>query len=121
MSPLTLGQLCTMKVQSLLSIPTDYQPEYPLMPKVTKGKYGVQKLLSSLKIDKACGPEGLKPILLKNLSEQISPLVNKLFQSSLDTGNIPADWSEANATPLFKKGNKSNPANYRPISLTCIL
>ena len=121
MSPLKLGQLCKMKVQSLLSFPKGYQIKYPLMPQVTIGVKGVEKLLSSLKVDKACGPDNIKPILLKNLSVQISPLVTKLFQRSLDTGTIPADWSKANVTPLFKKGDKGNPANYRPISLTCIL
>ena len=30
-------------------------------------------------------------------------------------------WKEANVAPLFKKGVKSDPLNYRPVSLTCIL
>ena len=34
---------------------------------------------------------------------------------------IPSDWTKANVSPVFKKGNKNDPANYRPISLTCIL
>ena len=43
-----------------------------------------------------------------------------LFQASLDQGVVPPDWKTANVVPLFKKGDKSKPENYRPISLTSI-
>lgn len=119
MNPLKLGQLCSMKTKHLFS--TTKLPQYPKMPDISISVGGVQKLLSTLQIGKACGPDDLKPIVLKNLSVQIAPLVTKLFQKSLDTGTIPSDWTKANVTPLFKKGDKSNPANYRPISLTCVL
>ena len=37
---------------------------------------------------------------------------------SLNTGELPSDWLKANICPVFKKGNRSSPSNYRPISLT---
>ena len=37
-----------------------------------------------------------------------------------DTGQLPDDWKLANVVPVFKKGNTSLAANYRPISLTCV-
>ena len=91
------------------------------MPKITVSVNGVQKLLSNLKPDKAAGPDNIKPLVLKELSSQISPLITLLFQKSLDSGILPKVWTSANVIPLFKKGNKEDPANYRPISLTCIL
>ncbi|GAB0188304.1 mitochondrial enolase superfamily member 1 [Grus japonensis] len=36
------------------------------------------------------------------------------------TGAVPEDWRKANVTPVFKKGKKEDPGNYRPISLTSI-
>jgi hypothetical protein len=39
---------------------------------------------------------------------------------SLETGKVPSDWNHANVTPVLKKGDKHNPGNYRPISITCI-
>ena len=45
-------------------------------------------------------------------------MVKAIFEKSLATGQLPKDWTQARVTPLFKKGD---PANYRPISLTCIL
>ena len=43
-----------------------------------------------------------------------------IFQASLDQGKIPQDWKKAFIAPIFKKGNRHKPANYRPVSLTSI-
>ena len=43
-----------------------------------------------------------------------------LFQQSMDTGEIPKEWSLANICPLFKKSDRSLACNYRPVSLTCV-
>ena len=40
---------------------------------------------------------------------------------SLKTGKIPDDWRYISICPAFKKGDKNNAINYRPISLTCII
>jgi len=41
-----------------------------------------------------------------------------LFDTSYNLGQLPADWKIGNITAISKKGNKSDPSNYRPISLT---
>ncbi|CAM5090233.1 unnamed protein product [Natator depressus] len=35
-------------------------------------------------------------------------------------GEVPDDWKKANVVPIFKKGKKENPGNYRPLSLTSV-
>ena len=57
---------------------------------------------------------------MKELADEVAPALSTLFQASLDTGIVPADWRTTLDTPVFKKGERYKPENYRPISLTCI-
>ena len=43
-----------------------------------------------------------------------------IFNQSLKTGELPLVWNEAIVTPIYKKGDRNLPENYRPISLTCV-
>ena len=81
----------------------------------------VLKLLTNLTPDKAAGPGDIKPVLLKELRSEIAPVIKTIFEKSLETGTLPNDWVSARVSRLFKEGDKSDPANYRPITLTCIL
>ena len=80
-----------------------------------------EKILNNLNPHKASGPDQIKPIILKTLSKELTPILQVIFQKSLDEGSLPSQWKSANIAPVYKKGDKSNPANYRPISLTCVL
>ena len=91
------------------------------MPEICINLNGIIKLLSNLRTDKAAGPDEIRPIVLKELRLEIAPIIQLIFERSLVTGELPSEWTKANVTPIFKKGDKSDPANYRPISLTCIL
>ena len=81
---------------------------------------GVFKLLSNLKIHKATGPDKIPARLLKELAAELTPVFTLFYQTSLDQGKVPDDWKEANVVPIFKKGERNHPGNYRPISLTSI-
>lgn len=81
---------------------------------------GVLKLLKNLDPNKAPGPDEIPAYLLKECAGSIAPVLTSLYQASLDQGSVPSDWTKANVTPLFKKGDRSDPGNYRPISLTCV-
>ena len=122
LSPLRLGQLCIEKVQEIFErIPENLKCKYPIMHDLLIDKNGILKILENLKTDKASGPDDIKLVVLKELRNEISPVVRVIFEKSLETGQLPKDWTSARVSPLFKKGDKSDPANYRPISLTCIL
>ena len=59
--------------------------------------------------------------LLKEIVEQISTPLAKLFNLSLEEGIVPSEWKEANITSLFKKGSRKKPENYRLVSLTSVV
>ena len=82
---------------------------------------GVTTLLQNLNPYKACGPDGIRPRVLKELAREIAPPLTALFKSSLSSGSVPADWRDAHITPIYKKGEQYNPANYRPVSLTSVV
>ena len=81
---------------------------------------GVTTLLSNLEVHKASGPDEIPATLLKNLAPIIAPALTIIFQASIRQSLIPAEWKTANIVPLFKKGDRTDPSNYRPVSLTCI-
>jgi len=74
--------------------------------------------LRNLRPDKAPGDDNISPRLIKPLSAEISVPVAIVFRKSLDTGCVPRDWRTAVISPLFKKRRRSQPDNYRPVSLT---
>ncbi len=54
------------------------------------------------------------------LKKVVSPILAEIFNTSLNDGTVPEDWRSANVTPIYKKGAKSDPGNYRPVSLTSV-
>ena len=81
----------------------------------------VLKQLKSLNVSKSCGPDNCHPFFLKECAEQIYLPLTDIFHKSLSSGVIPDDWKKANITCIFKKGNKQDPGNYRPVSLTPVI
>uniref|UniRef100_A0A803KG92 Reverse transcriptase domain-containing protein n=1 Tax=Xenopus tropicalis TaxID=8364 RepID=A0A803KG92_XENTR len=81
----------------------------------------IQKRLEHVKVNKGPGPDGIHPRVLNELSAVIAKPLHLIFQDSLRSGMVPRDWRIANVVPLFKKGSRSQPENYRPVSLTSVV
>ena len=80
----------------------------------------VIKKLKNLNAAKSPGPDGIHPRVLKEIATSIAPALTILYNNTLKHHDVPSDWRTAIITALFKKGDKSDPGNYRPVSLTCI-
>ena len=83
-------------------------------------KEAVYLKLKNLKTNKAMGPDGIPAIILKELCEELCLPITMIFNKSISTGEVPKEWKVAEVTAIFKKGNKQEPGNYRPVSLTSI-
>ena len=115
--PLSLKQQCQY---TILDNTQDSGFQYPTMPEIIITREVIIKLLKNLKSHKAAGPDDLAPAVLKELSTEIAPALQKIYTKSIQTHIIPSDWKKARICPIFKKGDKDRPENYRLISLTCI-
>ena len=77
----------------------------------------VESVLKTLTLGKASGSNGLNNRILKELSSQLSFSFCSLFNQSIEAGNSPVSYKEANVCPIPKKGDLSVVSNHRPISL----
>src|SRR5215469_3088445 len=80
-------------------------------------EFNIEKLLAN----KSLRSDGLYPVHLKILKDELVKSLTMIFNKSLQEGIVPKDFRMANITPIFKKGDRKMPNNYRPISLTSIV
>ena len=106
--------------EDTVKMPNISGPSFPPISDITISPQGVEKLLKQLKVNKASGPDCIPNKLPKETAQQIAPALSTLFQHSLNSGTLPADWCEANIAPVFKKGSRHQAVNYRPVLLTCV-
>ncbi|KAL7641293.1 UNVERIFIED_CONTAM: hypothetical protein RMT77_008431 [Armadillidium vulgare] len=103
------------------AVPSPSTPSNSFMPKIVISSKDVTSALSELNTKKAYGPDGIPPVVLKTCASELAPCLGKLFRLCLSTSTFPSCWKRALIQPVPKKGDPSQPSNYRPISLTCVL
>ena len=83
--------------------------------------YSATSTLNNTKTSKAAGLDNLPGIFLKDGAEIISAPVTQLCNLSISHSSFPNECKTAKLIPLYKKGSKLCPKNYRPISLLPLL
>ena len=80
----------------------------------------VIKYIDRLNAHKSAGADKIHPQVIKKCRQVFATILSPIFQESFKCGVVPFSWKEANITPIFKKGQRPSPANYRPVSLTAV-
>ena len=77
----------------------------------------VRRLLQEVNTKKATGPDDVSPHILRKCASEIADPLTLLFQTCVEENTWPSLWKQARVVPIHKKNSKSDPGNYRPISL----
>lgn len=77
----------------------------------------IVNIINSLKINKAPGIDAIKSETLKEITNEIASPLTFLINNIIESGIFPDEFKIAIIKPLHKSGDKTNPTNYRPISL----
>jgi hypothetical protein len=81
----------------------------------------VLHVLQGLDVSKATGCDGIPAKLLRELAHVLCKPLKQIFSLSLRAGYFPSSWKIADVVAIHKKKSKSEPGNYRPISLLAIM
>ena len=80
-------------------------------------KYEITDIINSLKNKKSPGFDNIQGETLKHIVQYICDPLTYIINIIIDTGIVPSAFKTSVVRPIYKKGNKLDPSNYRPISL----
>ena len=93
-------------------------PGQPEISYVVITKEDVIEAIEKIPIGSAPGPDGVVPCLLKKAKRSVANMLADIYQQSIETGEIPQILKMGLISPIHKGDSASDPANFRPISLT---
>jgi hypothetical protein len=109
-------------IEDTTSIPMATEERVRLrMKPVSAKEIDILRKIRKLRKEAASGPDRISPRLLQQLESSLLLPLEIIFNKSLRAGRVPAGWKTATVTPIFKKGTKGDPGNYRPVSLTSVV
>ncbi|KFP65019.1 hypothetical protein N322_08609, partial [Cariama cristata] len=86
----------------------------------TVGEDQVQDHLRNLKVHKSLGPDDMHTWVLRKWTGEVGKPLSILFEKLWQSREVPTDWKRRSITPVFKKGRKEDPGNYRPVNLITV-
>lgn len=120
-----MSQLLGAAFASVFTTPSGL-PQFPhqvhngLFQQIHFTVHDVAKELNNINPSSAMGPDSVHPALLKHCSSNFAYPLFKIFSLLIETGEIPDVWKQSLIVPIFKKGKRSDPLSYRPVSLTSV-
>ena len=88
---------------------------------ITFTPVSVERTVKRLSVRTRGGPDGIPPVFIKNCICELRAPLARLFEISFQYGYLPDVWRQAYVTPIYKKGKKTDPNNYRPVALTATM
>lgn len=98
-------------------LPNLVTPEYNPLTDIAISQQDVLNAIKDLDAHKASGPDAVSPKLIKEGKHELAYPYSKLFNLSIRSRRFPDPYKLSNVTPVHKKDSRTNPNNYRPISL----
>ncbi len=106
---------------SIKNIQKNLENELPVFNFHTLNTNDVRCLVRKLNVKKAAGYDNISAKLLKIAIDQLAPLLTHLINLSITKCIFPNELKLAEIIPVFKKNDKMNKENYRPISLLPVI
>jgi hypothetical protein len=78
----------------------------------------IEKAFAAMKSNKPAGPTAIPPNIIKTIAPFIAQPIRLIFSACIITSTVPKHFKVAHVTPIFKKGDTTDPTNYRPIAVT---
>lgn len=79
------------------------------------------KIIKDLDANSSSGIDKISIKIIKNLQNLISNVLAKCFNKHMTDGEFPDSLKVAKVTPIYKSGPKTDPGNYRPISVLPVM
>ena len=125
--PKIMSELLQAQYKKAFSIPRETYPPLPEDP-IPKPLFCLEdisfcpddmiKAIDEVYRYSAVGPDKFAAMILKECKDELAFPLCLLWRKSLDEGIIPHIFLLSTIVPIFKKGNKDDPAKYRPVALT---
>ncbi|KFP26779.1 hypothetical protein N325_03884, partial [Colius striatus] len=87
---------------------------------LTVQKEMISGLLLHIDVHKSMGLDGVHPRVPRELAGMLAKPLCIIYQQSWLAGEVPSNWKSDSVKPVYKKGQKDDPGNYKPVSLTSV-